>query len=81
MKMLISLELHHTSLSNFAYLYIFKIGRENDKEKKKNTKKKYWSHPDLLACVERSDIEILQIRIILLSSIDCRIEGHISIMD
>ena len=39
-KMLITLEPHHIFWSNFAYLYIFEISRENDKENKKNI-----SHP------------------------------------
>ena len=34
-KMLITLEPHHIFGSNFAFLYIFEIGWENDKEKTK----------------------------------------------
>ena len=34
-KMLITLEPHHMFGSNFAFLYIFEIGWENDKEKTK----------------------------------------------
>ena len=39
-KMLITLEPHHIFGSNFAFIYIFEIGWENDKEKTKNIKKK-----------------------------------------
>ena len=45
-KMLITLEPHDI----FDYIYNFDIGRENDKEKKKNIKKKYWSRPDSNHC-------------------------------
>ena len=44
--MLIIPELHGI----FEYLYIFEIGRENDKEKK-IFKEKYWSCQDLNHCV------------------------------
>ena len=38
-KMLITLEKHHLRWSKFACLYIFEIGRQNDKEKKRYKEK------------------------------------------
>ena len=38
-KMLITLEKHHLCWSEFACLYIFEIGRQNDKEKKRYKEK------------------------------------------